>query len=299
MQRIRRVKIGTRGSALALAQTHSVTRKLKNSFPHITFEAIVIKTLGDEFQAVELFKQNQTGVFTKAIEKKLLSGEIDMAVHSLKDLPTDSAKGLMLAAIVKRLDSRDALVSKEGFSLKTLPKGSRVGTGSPRRKCQLQRARPDLKLIDIRGNLDTRVSKALEKKEWDAVVVAYAGLKRLGKYLRFAVPLSRRDVLPAVGQAALAIQTRANDKPLLKIAKTLNHPRAEMEVTAERIFLARLQGGCRVPIGVWAGVREKKFYMKGALFSTTNSSEIKIAEASGALKDYKKVALNLAGKILK
>ena len=172
------IRLGTRGSRLALAQAGQVRRRLSAAWPGLRFEIVTVKTLGDEFQGVELFRQSGVGVFTKAIEKKLLSGEIDLVVHSLKDLPTDLSRGLVLAAVPRRLDAADVLLSKKRLTLSQLPAGAMVGTGSPRRKRQLLLARPDLKVRDLRGNLDTRVSKML-CGELDAIVLARAGLLRL------------------------------------------------------------------------------------------------------------------------
>ena len=188
------LRIGTRGSLLALTQAKFVKHALEKLNRKIRFEIIIVKTVGDEFQSVELFKKNNVGVFTGELEKKLAAGQIDIAVHSLKDVPTDLGKGLILAAYPKREPARDVLITRNRSSLRNLPFGAGVGTGSPRRKRQLALLRPDLKLKDMRGNLDTRVNQVLVERKYDAVVVAYAGLLRLKKYLKHAFPISEKQL---------------------------------------------------------------------------------------------------------
>ena len=295
MQRI--ITIGTRGSRLALAQARGVRRGLEKRFPRALFETVIIKTTGDEFQSVELFKKNDTGVFTKAIERKLLSREIDIAVHSLKDLPTRTARGLTLAAFPRRLDTRDALISRGRFDLHSLPKGAAVGTGSLRRKRQILRVRPDLRLKDVRGNLDTRIAKVLEKRDLDAVIVARAGLLRLKKYLRYARPIPAEELLPAVGQAALGLEARKNDHAVLRMLKTLNDPRTERTVTAERQFLKTLRGGCRVPVGIHSRIQGMTLRLQAAVFSV-KTDQVLEDELSGPAKDAERLGVRLARRLL-
>jgi hydroxymethylbilane synthase len=294
----RAVRIGTRGSRLALAQAREVRKRLSRRHRGTAFKLVIVKTTGDEFQSVELFKRNKTGVFTKAIEEKLLRGEIDLAVHSLKDLPTELSKGLCLAAIPKRLDPRDVIVSRGRYSLLSLPKGALVGTGSPRRKRQMLLARPDLRLVDIRGNLDTRVAKVLREKKLDAVVVARAGLMRLNKYLRYACPLSPRIVLPAVGQAALGIQARSGDRDILRLAAFLNHEATRREALAERGFLRAIEGGCRVPAGIYSKIRNGRLYLKAAVFSALGKGFAADA-LSGPAARSERLGERLAKRLLK
>jgi hydroxymethylbilane synthase len=294
----RAVRIGTRGSRLALAQAREIQKRLSRRHRGVAFRLVIVKTTGDEFQSVELFKRNKTGVFTKAIEEKLLRGEIDLAVHSLKDLPTELPRGLCLAAIPKRLDARDVIVSRGRYGLSSLPKGARVGTGSPRRKQQILLARPDLRLVDIRGNLDTRVAKALKKKELDAVVVARAGLLRLKKYLRYASALSARAVLPPVGQAALGIQARSGDRDTLRLAAFLNHEKTRRAVIAERTFLRAIEGGCRVPAGIFSRIRNGRLYLKAAVFSVIGKGVVGDA-LSGPAAQCEALGARLARRLLK
>ena len=292
------VHIGTRGSALALAQAGAVRRALQKKHPRFHFELAVIKTFGDEFQGVEIFKRTSVGVFTKAIEKSLLDGKVDLAIHSLKDLPTDPAKGLVIAAIPERSDTKDVLLSRKGFTLRTLPGGSRVGTGSPRRKRQVARLRPDLHLVDLRGNLDTRVRRVLDERSLEAIVVARAGLLRLKKFLKYAKAIPAEDVLPAVGQGALAVQARKSDKEMRRVAKSLHHAATEKEVSAERVFLKALSGGCRVPVGVRTRIAGNKFYMEAAVFSVKDEGWVR-GNISASLRNAAPAAKKLAGTLLK
>ena len=268
------VRIGTRGSKLALAQSGEVARALKRHHPKLRFELVQIKTAGDEFKSVHLFKKNGIGIFTKEIERRLLNGSVDIAIHSMKDLPTKLARGLTLAAVPKRAKVSDALISRGNHTLKTLPPGSRVGTGSPRRKRQLALLRPDLRLVDLRGNLDTRVSKVLTEKTLDGVVVARAGLERLKKYSRNWKEIDPEIFLPAVGQGALAIQVRQKDTLTRSIAGVLNDKSSERLAAVEREFLARLGGGCRVPVGILSKRIGSRLRLKAAVFSVNSGSFI-------------------------
>ncbi|MGH7198799.1 MAG: hydroxymethylbilane synthase, partial [Candidatus Omnitrophota bacterium] len=224
--------------------------------------------------------------------------EIDLAVHSLKDLPTGLPKGLCLAAFPKRRDTRDVLISRGRFSLSSLPRGASVGTGSPRRKRQLLLARPDLNLRDIRGNIDTRMAKVLRRKEVDAVVVARAGLLRLGKYLKYARPISSRVMLPAIGQAALGIEARRSDREVLALTRFLNDARTEKEVLAERSFLKTLGGGCRVPAGIYSKVQGARLSLKATVFSTKGNGFV-TDEASGPAAHFRELGVKLARRLLK
>lgn len=268
----RTILIGTRGSRLALAQANQVLRRLAARHPRWRFKLKIIRTQGDEFQSVELFKKDHVGVFTKAIEKSLLDGQIDVAVHSMKDLPTQIAPGLMLAAVTRRLDVQDVIISRTRHTLSSLPPGSVVGTGSPRRARQIALARPDLVVKPIRGNLDTRVSKVFKTREYDAVMVARAGLLRLGRFAAQARTVPAKLVLPAVGQAALGIQTRRSDSEATGLAKVLNHVPTERAIRAERALLENLGAGCRAPLGVHSRIWGKNIYLKALVFSASDSA---------------------------
>ena len=291
-------RLGTRGSRLALAQTGEILRWLKARYPCLQFRRVIVKTFGDEFSRAALFQKNQVGVFTKAIEEKLLKNEIDLAVHSLKDLPTELPQKLVIAACPKRLDPCDVLVTRAGLSLGTLPPGAVIGTSSPRRKRQIALLRPDVRVKDIRGNLDTRVRKVLLEKTLDGIVVAKAGLWRIKKYLKYARRIPPDDFLPAVGQAALAIEIRRDDPVAWKLVRPLNHRDTEREVLAERALLRTLRGGCRVPVGIRSKIQGGLLGLQAAVFSN-HTKEVVRGAISGPLTDPEALGRCLAKKLLK
>lgn len=291
-------RIGTRGSLLAITQSREIKRRLEKKFPQFSFPLVTLRTQGDEFQTVELFKIRNTGVFTKTIERALLKKKIDVAVHSLKDLPTDLPEALCLAAFPKRLGPADVLISRHRYTLRTLPKHAVIGTGSPRRKRQIKLIRPDLHLVDIRGNLDTRVRKVIRDKKYDAVVVAEAGLLRLKKYLDCAAPIPLEEIMPAVGQAALGIEARRNDKQTLRVLKSLNDLKTQIQVCAERSFLKELGGGCRVPVGIISELKKSKIRVKASVFSTHSEAYVS-GEIQGPAGQSQRLARLLAKRLLK
>ncbi|HET9476058.1 MAG TPA: hydroxymethylbilane synthase [Dehalococcoidia bacterium] len=242
--------VGTRGSALALTQTGFVVEALRKAHPGTQFETVTIHTEGDR-SAASLSEIGGRGVFVIEIERALLAGEIDIAVHSLKDLPADETAGLAISAVYEREDPRDVLVSRAGVSLDHLPAGAVIGTGSPRRAAQVMAARPDLAIADIRGNVDTRLRKVADG-EYDATVLAAAGLSRLGWLDRATQVFETEQMLPAVGQGALAVQTRADDADAVVAVSALDHAPTRAAVTAERAFERRLGGGCHAAIAAYA-----------------------------------------------
>src|ERR671910_3536990 len=242
------IKIGSRGSALALAQAGWVKRTLEQTGASV--DIIVIRTSGDRFVDRTVQFLGGKGVFTKEIEDALLGGEIDLAVHSMKDLPTELPEGLAIAAVPEREDPRDVLVSRNNIRLEHRAKGASVATGSLRRKAQILNYRSDLSLLPIRGNVDTRLRK-LETEQLDAIVLAAAGLKRLGRQDRISEYLSPDICLSAVAQGALAIETRA-DEPSRQAVAFMNHDSSFLEVAAERAVLRKLGGGCHVPVAARA-----------------------------------------------
>jgi hydroxymethylbilane synthase len=242
------LKIGSRGSALALAQADWVKRKLEET--GLKVEITVIKTSGDRFVDRTIQSLGGKGIFTKEIEDALLSGEIDLAVHSMKDLPTELPKGLAIAAVPQREDARDVLVSRKNIPLKNLPPGAQLATGSLRRKSQILNYRSNLSVVPIRGNVDTRLQKLFEQG-LDGIVLAAAGLKRLGREDRITEYLTPDICLSAVAQGALAIETR-DDGPSRQSVAFLHHVPSFTEVTAERAFLRKLGGGCHVPVAARA-----------------------------------------------
>jgi hydroxymethylbilane synthase len=247
------LRIGTRGSRLARWQSAHVAEAIAGLPDAPPTVEQVIRTEGDEsaIEGVPIESGGEVGVFVRRIERALLEGEIDLAVHSLKDLPTVQPDGLRIAAVTKRLDPRDALVSREGWTVDELPRGARVGTSSPRRRCQLLHRRPDIEVVPVRGNVDTRVGK-VQEGGLDAVVLALAGLQRLELAELPVRPIEPQQCLPAVGQAALAIECRADDTPVVELLSQLDHPHSRACTTAERAFLRQLGAGCQAPAAAWA-----------------------------------------------
>ncbi|HHW13462.1 MAG TPA: hydroxymethylbilane synthase [Firmicutes bacterium] len=261
-----KVKVGTRESRLALWQTEWVVGELAKAHPDRDFEYVHIKTKGDKILDSPLAKIGDRGLFVKEIEEALLASEVDLAVHSMKDVPTEIQPGLVIAAVSRRADPRDCLLSRRHRSFAELPQGAKVGTSSLRRVAQLKAARPDLEFIPIRGNLDTRLRK-LDTLELDAIVLAAAGLDRLGWTALVVERLSPDLCLPAVGQGALGVETRAGDAETLALVSVLADPVTAACVAAERAFLAELEGGCQVPIGALAELDGGGLRLRGAVAS--------------------------------
>lgn len=254
------MRIGTRGSELALTQSRYVRSLLGGTDETIPLE--IITTSGDLFAEASLTKIGGKGLFTKEIEEALLDRRVDLAVHSLKDLPTENPPGLVIAALLTREDPRDALVSRDGLGLAALPRGARVGTSSLRRRSQILSRRPDLVVEDLRGNVPTRV-KRVEEGRFDAVVIAAAGLRRLGLADRITESIDEEIMLPAPGQGVLGLQARADDEVTLAAVRHLHDPVAAAEATAERAFLSGLGGGCLVPVGARARVNGDRIFLAG------------------------------------
>jgi hydroxymethylbilane synthase len=260
----RTLRIGTRGSKLARWQSDWVAEQLRKR--GVAVEIVEITTSGDIQQAGPVTSIGGTGVFTKEIQSALLAGEVDIAVHSLKDLPTQQVAGLTLAATPPRENPADALIGSAGYTLDTLPPGSRVGTGSQRRRAQLLALRPDLVMLDIRGNVDTRLRK-LDDGQYDAIVLAAAGLTRLGWADRITEMLAPPRVLPAPGQGSLAIECRADDGEAFAALTPLNNAPTRATVVAERTLLAVLEGGCSAPVAAWGRVADKELRLDGLVAS--------------------------------
>lgn len=262
----RRIVFGSRKSQLALAQTQWVIDELKKRHPDIVFEIRTITTTGDRILNTPLSKLAGKGVFVKEIEEALLSGEIDMAVHSLKDLPTEQPEGLIIAGYPHRADPRDVLVSRSGETLDRLAPGSRIGTSSLRRVVQARQLRSDLEIDDIRGNVDTRLRK-VEEGQYAATILAAAGLQRLGWLDQATQAFDPEEFLPAPGQGALAVETRENDRKSRNIVASIHRQEHAVAVQAERAFLAALGGGCRVPIAAFAQVLDGILRLTGLVAS--------------------------------
>jgi hydroxymethylbilane synthase len=247
---VKRLIIGTRGSALARWQADHVAEKIREGFPELDPELRPIKTQGDKILDVPLAKVGGKGLFVKEIEEALLRGEVDLAVHSIKDVPVELPQGLILAAIPRREDPRDALIGPTG-GLAALPDGARVGTSSLRRRCQVLHHRPDLQVLDLRGNVDTRLTK-LATGCFDAIILAAAGMVRLGYASRITEFLPLEVSLPAVGQGALGIEIRIDNEEIRRVVEILHDEETARCVRAERALLARLGGGCQVPVAAHA-----------------------------------------------
>lgn len=259
---MRRIVVGTRRSALAMTQTRWVIERLEALGTEHVFAVQPIVTKGDRILDVTLSKIGGKGLFVKEIEQALLDGEADLAVHSLKDLPAEVPDGLVIAAVPPREDPRDALISRDGRRFEELPAGAVVGTSSLRRAAQLRAWRPDVRVVPLRGNVDTRL-KRLEAGDFDAIVLAAAGLARMGWLDRVTEFLPPERVIPAVGQGALAVECRAHDEEVLGLVVRLNDRDTERAVRAERAFLHRLNGGCQVPLGAYAVVDGARVRLTG------------------------------------
>jgi hydroxymethylbilane synthase len=285
----KKIIIGTRGSALALWQTDFVKKTLEKNFPEIRFETKIIKTTGDQLLDVALAKIGDKGLFTKQIETALVRREIDLAVHSLKDLQTIQPEGLCIGAVSKRELPNDVLISKKYASINDLPQNGKVATGSLRRKSQLLNYRPDLRIFEIRGNVPTRIAK-FENSDLDAMILAYAGVHRLKLDAHIAEIIPFNIMLPAVGQGALAVEIRETDTELLEILKVLNDEETNSCITAERSFLRTLEGGCQVPIGANAVLQKDEIQLEGMVGNLDGSINIreKIAGEKSRAKDLGK-----------
>lgn len=291
------VRVGTRGSALALWQTNWVINQLRMLEPDREFEIIRIKTQGDLVLDVSLNKIGGKGLFTKEIENSLLENQIDLAVHSLKDLPTELPPGLMIGAISRREDARDALVSANGEKLGELPLGASIGTSSLRRGAQLLNHRPDLDIRMIRGNVETRLRK-LTTEKLNAVVMAAAGLVRLGLVNRISEFLSFEVSLPAVGQGALGIEIRDGDEATAELVGKLNHPETETAAKAERALLRRLGGGCQVPIGALGEISDGGRLSLHAMVASPDGNRVVRSCIEGAVSESEILGLRLAEKLI-
>ena len=298
--------IGSRGSRLALTQTKFIQAEIGRIAPEVETRIEIIKTSADKDVVTSLRTSGGAGVFVKELEQALLRGEIDIAVHSMKDVPTAISDGIRLAAVPEREDARDALIIKQNFQggvhggktapIPDLRPGARVGTGSFRRQAQLLALRPDLCIVDIRGNVDTRIRK-MEDDGYDAVALALAGLSRLGMQNQISYTFSYEEMLPAPGQGALAIEVRSNDTPTNEILEKLNHPHTALEVAAERDFLERLGGGCNVPIAVYARVKQGSLEMD-SIVSSPDGKRVVRDKTSGNPEKSVDICAALAERML-
>lgn len=292
----KRIRIGTRSSELALWQADFVAQKLRARYPELEVEEIRIKTKGDKILDAPLAKIGGKGLFTKELEQAMLDGSIDLAVHSLKDVPTELPDGLTLGAITKRSYAGDVLVSERYGSFAELPQGAKVGTSSLRRKAQLLHERPDLQIVSLRGNVNSRLRK-MHDEGFDAIVLAEAGMQRLDKGAQITEKLPMRWILPAVGQGALAVETRAKDEEMLDLLAFLNDADMAAAARAERAFLARVEGGCQVPVGVY-GTAEGDALRIEAVIASLDGARLYRAAAEGSREDAESLGTDLADKLL-
>ncbi len=288
--------IGTRGSALALWQAEWVKTQLKKRYPQFDFPLVKIKTAGDKIHDVPLARMGGKGLFVKEIEEALIKNNIDLAVHSLKDVPTLLPPQLMLSVIPKRENPLDALISREGRRLEELPVQARLGTSSLRRQAQLLNLRPDFKIETLRGNLDTRIKK-LETEKLDGIIIAAAGVIRMGWEGKITQYLDSEKFLPAIGQGALGIETRRDDLTTNKMVAFLHHPDTALCVCAERSFLKKLEGGCQVPIAAFGKIANGKLFLEG-LISSLDGKKIIRDTIKGNPEEAEKAGLLLAEKLL-
>ena len=290
------ITIGTRGSQLALWQANWVKEAVNRHHPGLTVELVIIKTKGDKILDVPLAKVGGKGLFVKEIEEALLDGRIDLAVHSMKDMPADIPVGLCIGAIPEREEPRDVLITRSGLPLDRLEQEARIGTSSLRRSAQLLRFRSDIRIVPLRGNLDTRLKK-LESEALDAIVLAAAGVRRLGLADRITQVLDESIMLPAVGQGALCIETRKDDSRIAPVVAALDDLPTRQVVMGERMFLNRLEGGCQVPIAGHGHIDENGYTLTGLVCDVDGSHQVKQSR-TGPEAQSEQVGLQLAEALL-
>ncbi len=296
-----KIIVGARGSKLSVTQTNSVINFIKENHPHVDIELKIIKTKGDILREASLDKIGGKGVFVKEIEKELLNGEIDMAVHSMKDMPGILPKGLKLSYVPEREDYRDVLVLREGLkSLEELPIGAKIGTGSKRRKYQLLRHREDLNITHIRGNIETRIKK-IELENLDGIVLAAAGIKRLGLHKKLndrIVYLDKETMLPSPCQGVLAIEIREKDEKMEELLRTISHEKTEIQGKVERAFLKGVGGSCKVPVGAYCQIYDEKLILEGFL-GTENGEKLIYKTLEGNRDSLEELGYDLAKIMIK
>ncbi len=290
------LRVGTRGSALALTQTRQMIGRLKKIFPELKVEEVIIRTKGDEILDAALHEVGGKGLFVKEIEEALLDGRIDAAIHSLKDLPSEFPEGLTLGAVPEREAPWDVLVSRNGESIRNMAPGARIGTSSLRRRAQLKRYRSDLEVVDLRGNVDTRLRKVADG-DVEGAILAAAGLNRLGHGERATESLAPELMLPAVGQGALAIEIRQRDAQTADLFASLDHLPTRQAVLAERGVMARLEGGCQVPLAAFAEERGGLLHLRG-LVASLNGERVVEAEERGDPVEAGLIGEKVAERIL-
>jgi len=290
------LRIATRKSPLALWQAEHVRARLQALHPELTVELVTMSTQGDRVLDSPLAKIGGKGLFVKELENGMLEGHADIAVHSMKDVPAELPDGLDIGAILEREDPRDAFVSNTYASVEVLPHGARVGTSSLRRQCQLRAVRPDLVIVDLRGNVNTRLSR-LDSGDYDAIVLAAAGLKRLGMEQRIARALPPEDMLPAIAQGVIGIECRSDDARVMSLIAALNDPHTVLRTAAERAMNARLAGGCQAPVAGYSELDGDVLHLRG-LVGRTDGSDLVYGDISGPHADAASLGEQLAEDLL-
>ncbi len=291
-----KLRLGTRGSKLAMWQAHHVADRLREKVPGLEVDIQVIKTKGDKILDVSLSRIGDKGLFTKEIELALLKNKVDLAVHSMKDLPSVLESGLCLGAVLCRENPQDVLLSRQGLGLTSLPRGARVGTSSLRRIAQLKAKRPDFNMIDLRGNVETRIRK-MHQEGLDAIILAYAGVKRLGYEHLITEVLPQEILMPAVGQGALGVEIRSGDQDISRIVGLINHEPTRRGVLAERAFLRVLEGGCQIPVGALAEVEAGQLHLSGLVASLDGTAMYR-GTIEGSLDEFEELGQSLAADLL-
>jgi hydroxymethylbilane synthase len=293
-----KIILGSRGSELAMWQSLFVKKEIEKKNKNVLVEIVNIKTTGDKILDVALSKIGDKGLFTKELEVALINKSIDIAVHSLKDLQTEITEGLKLSAVTKRHPVEDILIARrKETTLNDLKEGAVVATGSLRRRCQLLHLRPDINIIELRGNITTRIKKFITS-DWDAIILARAGVERLGLKKHISSYISTEEILPAVGQGALGIEIHEDNKFLDEILQTIHHEETFIAIKAERSFLKALKGGCQVPIGAYAQIKTNGLYLDGLVGSIDGTITFR-KEIKGNKKEAEKIGLRLAKNLVK
>lgn len=292
---MKKLRLGTRGSNLALWQASHVAKLLK-TYADIDVEIAIIKTKGDKILDVALSKIGDKGLFTKEIEYQLLDNKIDIAVHSMKDLPSVITEGLTIGAVLERENASDVLIAKDNLTIDKLPTDAKIGTSSLRRIAQLNLFRPDIHTVDIRGNIETRI-KRMAEQDLDGIILAYAGVKRLNLNNLISEVIDNDILLPAVGQGAIAIEVREHDKETQEIINLINHEATFLATKAERAFLRKLEGGCQVPIAAHAIISNEELNLQGLVASLDGKTVYK-SSIVGNMNQAEKLGVNLAGDLI-
>ena len=295
-RKIKKIRVGTRGSNLALVQANWVADRLKSLYPDMSVEIVSIRTRGDRMQNISLVEIGGKGIFVKEIEEALLRGDIDIAVHSMKDVPVDLPDGLIIGAIPEREDPRDVLISREGKKMEGLSKGARLGTGSLRRGMQIKSFMPDIEIVPVRGNIGTRIKKIVTEN-LDGIIVAAAGMKRMGRGGEISQYIPIEVMMPSAGQGVLGIEMREGNREIEALIVPLNHPDTVVEISAERAFLRRLGGGCQVPIAGIARKSGNNLVIKGLVGSIDGRVMI-MDEVRGDISNCEDMGNTLAENIL-